>query len=129
MIEVVESMVNLAINDGAVRFTAWRHRIGREGTKREDGTHQSIEEFREEAKQFIREAFKGKTILRIIEEYWANPHCKDCGVHVTWPREYCFECLSPKEREDKVKLSNRRGQERKRERRNAKLLGERSDLD
>lgn len=129
MVELVESMVNLAINDGAISFTSWRHRIGRDGAKREDGAIQALEEFREEAKEFIRDAFRGKTSLRFIEEYWADPHCKQCGVHITWPREYCLGCLSPRERENKKKLNYRSEYRRRVERRNAKLLSGCSDLD
>lgn len=122
MVDLVITMVNLAINDGVIKRSSWIHRLGREGERAEDGTKLTLEDFREEARSFIRQAFEGKNMLRLIEQYWENPTCKDCGVHVSWPREYCLDCRSPKEREDERKRKYAAEKRRKLERQNAKLL-------
>ncbi len=109
MMNLIAEMVRSAISDGAItesRFASMDDSL-------------TIDEFREEARDFIRSSFSDKPcFLKEIESYWANPTCKGCGVHVDWPREWCFKCKSPKEREEE----QRRKWARYVERRNAKKL-------
>ena len=101
MINVVIATINQAINHAVIDDGAFTWLLGRASRDELGEIPRDINEFREEAKSFVRNAFKNKPhYMKLVEDYWRNPTCKDCGVRIDWPREYCFRCLSPKERLD-----------------------------
>lgn len=116
MLNLAAAVITQAINDAAMTQEMFEGRMKREG-KHNHGLI-TYSKWVWDAKQFIYDVWGHKRdLIKQIEAYWASPYCKKCGKEVSWPREWCFRCGSPKEREERKYQKHQREWERKKARR------------